>query len=100
MARGTHLTLSRLSFRHYLEDQILANIQSVKRRSDSLSQDVLFSVKHGNLKPRKHILMGLSLKSLTGSKKILTMLNRMGHSLRPKSHLLYGEATAAVRPLN
>ena len=54
---------------------------SVMRRSDSLSQDALFLVKNGNLKPRKHILMGLSLKSLTGSKKILSILNRMGHSI-------------------
>ena len=54
---------------------------SVMHRSDSLSQDALFLVKNGNLKPRKHILMGLSLKSLTGSKKILSILNRMGHSI-------------------
>ena len=55
--------------------------ESVKRRSDSLSQDVLFSVRNGNIKPRKHILMGMSMKSMTGSKKIVTMLNRMGHSI-------------------
>ncbi|KAG1693158.1 Complement component receptor 1-like protein [Nymphon striatum] len=63
---------------------ILVNSQyskSVRRRTDSLSQDVLFSVKNGNLKPKKHILMGMSLKSLTGSKKIITLMNRMGHSL-------------------
>ena len=55
--------------------------ETVKRRSDSLSQDALFSVQHGNLKPKKHILMGMSMKSMTGSKKIITMLNRMGHSI-------------------
>lgn len=55
--------------------------ESVKRRSDSFSQDVLFSVHKGTLKPRKHTMMGLTLKSQTGSRKIVTMLNRMGHSL-------------------
>ena len=55
--------------------------ESVKHRADSISHDALFIVKHGVLKPAKHILTAMSLKSLTGSKKIITMLNKFGSCL-------------------
>ena len=45
--------------------------ESIKRQADSMSQDALFIVTHGVLKPAKHILTAMSLKSLTGSKKSL-----------------------------
>ena len=45
--------------------------ESIKCRADSMSQDALFIVTHGVLKPAKHILTAMSLKSLTGSKKSL-----------------------------
>lgn len=42
--------------------------ESVKRRADSMSQDALFVVKNGVLKPAKHIATAMSLKALTGRK--------------------------------
>lgn len=54
---------------------------SIRWRADSVSQDALFVVKSGKLKPAKHIVTSLSLKSLTGSRKIITMTNKLGHSL-------------------
>jgi len=46
-----------------------------------MSQDALFIVKDGKLKPAKHIVTSMSLKSLTGSRKVVTMMNRLGHCL-------------------
>ncbi|KAK6176301.1 hypothetical protein SNE40_014608 [Patella caerulea] len=45
----------------------------------SSSQDALFIVKNGNLKPGKHINLGMAIKSMTDSKTLVRMLNRLGH---------------------
>ena len=33
------------------------------------------------LKPTKHLCLGLGMKSLTGSRKVVEILNRFGHSV-------------------
>ena len=33
------------------------------------------------MQPRKHVMLGIAMKSLTGSKKVLEMLNRYGHCI-------------------
>ena len=43
--------------------------------------DALFIVNRGHVKPQKHVALGIALKSLTGSKKIIQLLNRFGHCL-------------------
>ena len=54
--------------------------QSMKqRRIKSISQDVVFATTSGQKKPRKHLELGLTLKSLTGSRKVVEMINRLGH---------------------
>ena len=51
-----------------------------KRRIDSLIQDVVFNAISGKKKkPRKHLELGINLKSLTGSRGILKIMNRLGH---------------------
>ena len=35
----------------------------------------------GLVKPQKHLLLGLGVKSMTGSKKVLNILNRLGHCI-------------------
>ena len=52
---------------------------SKKRRVDSITQDVLSSSTSGRKKPRKHLELGINLKSLTGSRKVLEIMNRLGH---------------------
>ena len=54
---------------------------SIRRRADSMSQDALFVVKGGKLRTANHILTSMSLKSLTGSRKIITIMNKLGHCL-------------------
>uniref|UniRef100_UPI00358E4ECA uncharacterized protein n=1 Tax=Myxine glutinosa TaxID=7769 RepID=UPI00358E4ECA len=56
----------------------------VLHRADSASQDALFMTTNGAIWPRKHIAMGIGVKSMTGSRKLVTMLNRLGHSINYK----------------
>ena len=47
----------------------------------SVCADVMFAVSRGRFKPGKHLNMGLGIKSMTGSRKVLDVLNHMGHSI-------------------
>ena len=49
--------------------------------TNSVYADVMFAVSLGRFKPRKHLNMGLGIKSMTGSRKVLGVLNHMGHSI-------------------
>lgn len=51
----------------------------LERCASSSSQDALYIVQNGHVKPRKQIILGMAIKSMTGSKKIVQMLNRFGH---------------------
>ena len=50
-----------------------------KRRIKSISQDVVFSSTSAIKKPSKHLQLGLAIKSLTRSQKVMEILHRMGH---------------------
>lgn len=54
--------------------------QSLKQRKiDSISQYAVFAATSGVKKPRKYSIVGLALKSLTGCKKAIDMINKLGH---------------------
>ena len=53
----------------------------LERRIDSLLDDMVFIATHGKIKSGKHITMGLSVKSMTGCVKLITILNRLGCSI-------------------
>ena len=55
--------------------------EKVTRRAASDSEDALFNVHNGQLKPKKHIILGMLVKSLTGSRKLMSVLNRFGHCI-------------------
>lgn len=55
--------------------------EAQERRIMSVAEDVISCTSKGSVKPQKHILMGLGIKSMTGSKKIVKALNRFGHSI-------------------
>ena len=55
------------------------NQSSIQRKINSISQDVVFAGTSGVKKPRKHLMVGLALKSLTGRKNVIDMLNKLGH---------------------
>ncbi|GFY39738.1 hypothetical protein TNIN_273081 [Trichonephila inaurata madagascariensis] len=47
--------------------------------SDSLASDAIYCVSNGTVKPSKHITLGMTVKSLTSSRKMINNLNRLGH---------------------
>ena len=53
----------------------------IKRQTQSVADDVVYITTRGRTKPPKHICLGLSIKSLTGSRRIIEILNRLGHSI-------------------
>ena len=51
------------------------------QRVKSICQDVIFAATAGKRKPSKHLVLGMVIKSLTGSKKAIDILNRLGHTI-------------------
>ena len=47
----------------------------------SISQDIVFIYYQGNVLQPKHLLLGLSLHNLTGSRKIINIVNKIGHCI-------------------
>ena len=68
-------------FQHLIggPDSRTNNRAARQRRIKSLSENTVFSVTAGKRKPSKHWQFGLALRSLTASKKVITMMNRLGH---------------------
>ncbi|KAG5866440.1 hypothetical protein JTB14_015344 [Gonioctena quinquepunctata] len=52
---------------------------NVTRLAESFSEDLIYAVSNGQIKPSKHINLGLALKSSTNSKKIINIINKYGH---------------------
>lgn len=50
-----------------------------ERLANSLASDAIFCVSHGIVKPSKQIAFGMTIKSLTNSRKVVNILNRFGH---------------------
>ena len=50
-------------------------------RIKSISEDVVFATISVRRRPAKHLQIGMAIKSLTGRKKVVTMLNRLGHGI-------------------
>lgn len=55
--------------------------QMMDKRSIAMASDAMFNCTRGSLRPWKHQALGLGLGSLTGSKSVLTILNRLGHCI-------------------
>ena len=50
-----------------------------KIRIKSMSEDAAFAATKRLKKPQKHLMLGIALKSLTGSRKVIKIMNRLGH---------------------
>lgn len=53
----------------------------VERLSSWFSQDSIYTITRGRIRPRKQILLGMTMKSLTGSRKVIDILNRQGYCI-------------------
>ena len=45
----------------------------------SITDEVVYATSHGRLKPGKNLSLAISVKSLTGSRRVVEILNRFGH---------------------
>ena len=52
-----------------------------KQRVETICQDIIFAISSGVKKPAKNIILGMAMKSITGSHKVIDILNRLGHSI-------------------
>ncbi len=50
-----------------------------ERTIRSISSDIVYAVSDGRVKPAKHLQLGLALKNLCGSKKVVSIINHLGH---------------------
>ena len=53
----------------------------VHRLALSLSRDLIHSATRGRIKTPKHVVLPMTVKSLTGNVELITILNRFGHGL-------------------
>lgn len=53
----------------------------IERKAVAAASDAVFNCTRGAVRPWKHQSLGLGLGTLTGSKSLLTILNRFGHSI-------------------
>ena len=47
----------------------------------SIAQDLIYNTTNGESRTAKHVELGLCTKRKTGSRKLITWLNRLGHSI-------------------
>jgi len=45
------------------------------------ADDAVFATTRGSVKPGKHLCLGMGIKSMTGSRKVLEILNHLGYSV-------------------
>ena len=55
--------------------------QRVERYVESSAEDDIYKATRGRVKPSKHMLLGMGLKSITGSKKVVETINHFGHCI-------------------
>lgn len=65
-----------------MQSETTANPEdTIERKAMACASDAVFNCTRGKVCPWKHQLLGLGLGTLTGSKLLLTVLNRFGHSI-------------------
>lgn len=55
--------------------------ERVARVCTSIAEDICYASSAGKLPLKKHFLLGMSMRHLTGSADVVTILNRYGHSI-------------------
>ena len=65
----------------FCEERFTEVSPDVQRLIYSLAQDLVYCVSHGRVKTPKHVLLPMTVKSLTGKAELVTLLNRFGHGM-------------------
>ena len=63
------------------ETKDITRKDNINRQVLSIGQDLIYCVSKGSVRTPKHIGLAVSVKHMTGSKKVVTMLNRFGHAI-------------------
>ena len=63
------------------EDKKVNVDKNCQRLVLSFAQDLLYNVSKGRMKTPKHVTLPIAVKNLTGSKEVITLLNRYGHGI-------------------
>src|SRR5699024_8232868 len=53
--------------------------KNCQRKVNSLAEDFIYNVSNGEIKTKKHITLGMTLKSITSSRRVVEIINRYGH---------------------
>ena len=70
--------------RFFLENLLYSSDKQTHRRNriiSSIAQDLINNTTNGESKMVTHVEVGLCTKRKTGSRKLITWLNRLGHSI-------------------
>ena len=70
--------------RFFLENLLYSSDKQTHRRNriiSSFAQNLIYNTTNGESKTVKHAELGLCTKRKTGSRKLITWLNRLGHSI-------------------
>ena len=68
-------------------DEINLNVRGqpsspeVHRKVLSIGQDLVYCVSHGRVKTPKHVALSVAVKQMTGSSKVVDLLNHFGHGV-------------------
>ena len=66
---------------HAKDEKVHLKDDSVHRLVQSFGQDLLYAISKGRHRTPKHLALSLTVKNLTGSKELITLLNRYGHGV-------------------
>ncbi len=62
-------------------DEKINSAESTEIKIATIAQDLLYNATGGSIKTPKHVALPSATKSLTGSKKLVTALSRLGHGI-------------------
>ena len=52
---------------------------TLRRKLLAIAQDIIFVMSKGHIKTPKHVSLAMTMKNLTGSAQVISLLNRFGH---------------------
>ena len=63
------------------KEHATVNNENVKRLVNSFGSDIINGVMRGRILTKKHYLLSLDLRSMIGTRSVITILNKLGHCL-------------------
>ena len=64
-----------------LEKRMSLENDALQRSVLSIGPDIVYCASNGKIKTHKHLALPVAVKHITGSSQLVTLLNRLGHSV-------------------